>query len=442
MLNWLFNKTPLFFLTQSIWRDEAFSYLLAKKNLIQIITLTAKDFNPPLYYFFLHFWIKLFGGSEISLRSFSLLAFWGIIYTAYLFMQNILKIPNKKNFVFLSLFLFNPVLVYYAFEARMYTLFSFFSLLSFYFFLKKQNKPYIIFTTLGLYTHYFMIFVIICQLFFIIFNKKKQKLSLLKNLFIVCLLFLPWLIYLLLFNQNLSNDFWIQKPDTFLKLDFIGYFYLGYEPNVFFKNIDYLKKIIKFLGLFFVFFILLSIKIIGFKKLKEDRLFILLLSWGLITPLTIYLFSFIKPIYLPRYLIFSLIGLIFFIIYLLNALPKKLMIIFLTIILIFSSLYQKTQIKYRQKKRIDLVVKEIKQLAKKNDLLYVEDYLDYFPAVYYFNDQNRVYIYNSEIKYEEIPYYVGKILIPKYKIINKLPIYPKKAFILKSNLSYEIKAMF
>ena len=65
MLNFIFTKTPLFFLTQSFWRDEAFSYFMAKKNISEIIFLTAKDFNPPLYYSILHFWIKIFGGSEI-----------------------------------------------------------------------------------------------------------------------------------------------------------------------------------------------------------------------------------------------------------------------------------------------------------------------------------------------------------------------------------------
>ncbi|PIW73452.1 hypothetical protein CO005_01355, partial [Candidatus Roizmanbacteria bacterium CG_4_8_14_3_um_filter_34_9] len=68
MLNFLFTKTPLFFLTQPFWRDEAFSYFMAKKNIFEMLLLTAKDFNPPLYYFILHFWMNIFGSSEIALR--------------------------------------------------------------------------------------------------------------------------------------------------------------------------------------------------------------------------------------------------------------------------------------------------------------------------------------------------------------------------------------
>ena len=99
MLSFIFSKTPLSFFVQSLWRDEAFSYLLAKKNIIEIIFLTAKDYNPPLYYLILHFWIKIFGHSEIALRSLSLIFYWATIYIVFLFLTEIFKIKNKYYFV-------------------------------------------------------------------------------------------------------------------------------------------------------------------------------------------------------------------------------------------------------------------------------------------------------------------------------------------------------
>jgi len=92
MLSFLFSKTPLLFFAQSLWRDEAFSYFLAKKNILEIIFLSAKDYNPPLYYILLHFWMKIFGSSEIALRSLSLVFYWATIYIIFLFLTKIFKI--------------------------------------------------------------------------------------------------------------------------------------------------------------------------------------------------------------------------------------------------------------------------------------------------------------------------------------------------------------
>ena len=92
MINFLFTKTPLFFFTQSLWRDEAFSYFLAKQSFLNILYLSSKDFTPPLYEFLLKTWIYFFGSSEIALRSLSLIAYLILAYFFYLFLNNIFKI--------------------------------------------------------------------------------------------------------------------------------------------------------------------------------------------------------------------------------------------------------------------------------------------------------------------------------------------------------------
>jgi uncharacterized membrane protein len=204
MINFLFTNTPLAYLIQSLWRDEAFSYLLAKKNLLQILYLTAKDFNPPLYYLLLHFWMKVFGGSEIALRSLSLIFFWATVYIGFLFMTDIFKYSQKKAFFYLAFFLINPLLNYYAFEARMYSLFSFFAILSFYSLLTNQKKIYFWSTLLGLFTHYFMIGVFAAQLIiYLIFKKSKinnQKVFDFKILISPFILSLTWLLLVLIFK--------------------------------------------------------------------------------------------------------------------------------------------------------------------------------------------------------------------------------------------------
>src|SRR6266542_3589812 len=61
-------------LMQSVWFDEAYSILLAKQPVADLIHLTSIDTHPPLYYLVLKLWAGLFGWGEFALRSLSVLA--------------------------------------------------------------------------------------------------------------------------------------------------------------------------------------------------------------------------------------------------------------------------------------------------------------------------------------------------------------------------------
>lgn len=109
-----------FQLSQSLWLDEATTANVVKNlDAAGIInTFAPHDFHPPLYYLFLDVWTQVFGYSEFSLRLpsvlFSLLAGWLVYLTAK-------KISNKTTaFWAAAFFLFNPLVLYYSQEARMY----------------------------------------------------------------------------------------------------------------------------------------------------------------------------------------------------------------------------------------------------------------------------------------------------------------------------------
>lgn len=427
MMDFLFLKTPLFFFIQSFWRDEAFSYLLAKKNILEIIIHSAKDFNPPLYYIILHFWIKIFGSSEIAIRSLSLIFFWATIYVAFLFLENILKIKSRLfRIIYLSLFIINPLLVYYGFEARMYSMFAFFSLLSFYSLLKKDVKTYLIATVFGMYTHYFMIFVVLIQL--LIFKSKKQIISL--------ILFIPWITFLIIKNQNLLSSFWIQSSSKTDLINFIGRIYTGYENtfNFFENKINNIKNLS-----IIIILIIISGFLIKPKNNYQKKIFKTLILWSIPIPFLIMIISFIKPIFNPRYLIFANIGLILLMIFIIEKYPIYLKIFVLSIIFLITLNYNNLQIKERKKANLKKTIYEIKKLMKKDDVLYVINELDFFTAQYYL-DEKKVYIWGKN--YDELPPYIGKTLIPKEKIIYNLPIYPKKAFILYSSGEYLIQSLY
>ncbi|MFZ5845548.1 MAG: hypothetical protein ACOY0S_03720, partial [Patescibacteria group bacterium] len=117
MMQWLLTHTPLLYLTQSLWRDEAFSILTAQKPLGEIVGKLGLE--PPLYYVLLHFWLKLFGTSEIASRSLSLV---GLGLTTFIVIVWAEKLFKKHWLTwFLPLFFFfNPMLLYYGFEVRSY----------------------------------------------------------------------------------------------------------------------------------------------------------------------------------------------------------------------------------------------------------------------------------------------------------------------------------
>lgn len=428
------------FLVQSLWRDEAFSYFLAKKNILEILTLSTKDFSPPLYHLILHFWIKIFGGSEIALRSLSIIFFWATIYVVFLFLNDILKLKLKKSFFYLLFFVINPLLIYYAFEARMYSLFAFLSTLSFYALFKKNSTLYLLSSILGLYTHYFMIFVIIGQFLFLTINRKKGFSFPSSSFYWPIAAFVPWIL-LVGINGNLSGSFWINKSSLQSVFGFLGIIYTGNELP-FYVNHFLLNKINT--DIFYISAVLLIILIYGCfyqKKLsKKDRLiFQFVLIWGLIIPIIVGVLSFIKPVYFPRYLIFATIGFIFTLVFIIEKLPTLPRILLITVLFILTVNYQCLEIAYRKKADLRKTLTEIKAIAKKDDSVYVSSELDFFTAQYYFGE-NKVYIWGKS--YDEIPNYVGKVLIPKEKIASNLPIYPKKAYVLSPDGQYSIQAMY
>ena len=96
------------FLTQiSLWHDEAFSGLLVKYGLKEMIYRTGLDVHPPLYYILLKGWVGVLGNSPLTLRLSSV--FFGAlaVFALFLFIKQALKdkklypdiiVANEKEF--------------------------------------------------------------------------------------------------------------------------------------------------------------------------------------------------------------------------------------------------------------------------------------------------------------------------------------------------------
>jgi 4-amino-4-deoxy-L-arabinose transferase-like glycosyltransferase len=151
---------------QSLWNDEGTSVALAQRDLATITHDAARDIHPPLYYWLLSGWIRAAGTSEFAVRSLS--ALLGVVLVVLTYMLGQLLVSRWAGLVVMFLAAIHPFQVYYAQEARMYMLAAVLAagvVLALVHFVRKESWPslvvLLILETVGLYTHYSFIFVIL-----------------------------------------------------------------------------------------------------------------------------------------------------------------------------------------------------------------------------------------------------------------------------------------
>jgi hypothetical protein len=103
---------------QSLWADEGNSVALAARSLREISAAAAADIHPPLYYWLLSLWTRIFGTSEIAVRSLS--AVWGVVLVWLVYQIGSRLFDKRTGTVAALLAAVNPFLIYYSQEARMY----------------------------------------------------------------------------------------------------------------------------------------------------------------------------------------------------------------------------------------------------------------------------------------------------------------------------------
>lgn len=121
----------LLYLNTDVWYDEACSWFTAKQLFpfgIMNNLLHLDLQHTPLYFFVLHFWMKMFGDGEVAMRLLSLIFGLGTVPLVYIVSR---KITTKLNSVFaVALAAVSPLLVLFSVEIRMYPIVVFLVLLS------------------------------------------------------------------------------------------------------------------------------------------------------------------------------------------------------------------------------------------------------------------------------------------------------------------------
>lgn len=215
----------VFLFDNAIWGDEAFSFVLVRNGLRDILAGTAADVHPPLYYLALKFFLTIFGESVFIGHLTSYLSFLAACILIMTFIY--------KNFGLISAYLglffvgWTQYGMVYSGEIRMYSMALLFITLTFCMGYKvicrNEFKDWILMSVYALlagYTHYFALITVA----FIILGVwgiaviKWQK-NVFKNILItsgLCIAgYLPWLVAMLTTVKRTMGGFWLTGIPTF-----------------------------------------------------------------------------------------------------------------------------------------------------------------------------------------------------------------------------------
>ena len=208
----------------SLGAGEIFSMIGAKQNWHGMFSYIISDIvHPPLSYVLLKLWILLGGESLLWLKLFPVLSGIAMVFPFLLLCRELnLRLPVVN--LALVLIAINGYLIFYAQEIRMYSLFAFLALCSFWLFFRffkstgNDIRSLIILTTINLltiYTHYYGWLVVGMEFLFLLLWRQKIT-GFAISVLILLLSFSPWAYLVIQEARSIGglarNLDWIPKP--------------------------------------------------------------------------------------------------------------------------------------------------------------------------------------------------------------------------------------
>lgn len=413
MVDWLV------ILTESYWRDEAFTVMQARESLGSLWQALKWDSSPPLYYLVLHYWMKIFGEGEIATRLLSLGFHLLTVVMSGLIIKHLTKRFWPAILGSLAVFL-NPFLISYAFETRPYAMFVSWLMLAIYFFFKEKNKLAGLFLGFLGMTHNFGLF------FLTSFGLATRKIKLLIFPGIL------WLFWLPIFWGQLrhaESGFWIGPLSPKFIIDSLELFFEGYGD---------IKLLSWSYALAFILIVLGMTQIV--KKSQSKICFWLYLGPMLMTAGVSLV---LVPLFIERYLLPALVMLIIWTSASLHGLSKTsrwwqgLVILLAGIYLTIDFLGVRQLIKKELKSPIRQAVAAVVPLVKPGEIIISETELNFLETKYYVRQLNQeipVWVRFPKGK-DKLPYYVGGEFFNNETFVRDYPM-DQAGWIIKENGSY------
>jgi mannosyltransferase len=213
-----------FWTRSDMWLDEALTFNIARLPISHLQGALKKDGAPPLYYVLLHFWLKVFGDSDLGARSLS-----GVLSCATL---PFLWIAGRRiggrtvGLGVVVLVASSPFAVRYATENRMYALIGFLTAAGLVALQGALRRPaagnligVAVTTSLLLYSHYWALYLIGVTGLWLAWQAwrgreagRRGARAALVAVIVGCITFLPW-VPTFLYQSKHTGTPWAMPAD-------------------------------------------------------------------------------------------------------------------------------------------------------------------------------------------------------------------------------------
>lgn len=395
-------------LTQSFWRDEAFTMLISIKTPWEIIQALIHDQSPPLYFLLLHYWIQFFGTGEYEVRLLSVLFYGGLAILMYFIASEYIKSWVGRALVS-AIILFNPLLIQYAAEARPYMMYTFLTTLGVYFLIKRWYVLSGMVFGLATFTHNFGLFYLTAVFLWWVYEYRenlKQSLPAALRFFIPAgILSGLWSIVTIFQFNRISGNFWLSEKTLNMFIDMLETFTRG-------EILHQTSTVLYLLSLLLI--VVGSSYFIAPKK--KHLIPLATLAWFLsIIPICLtYLISRFKtPIYYDRYLLASLPMIVIILSYGVTRLWEERrftrigLSVLIGVYLITAALSAHQVAQTSIKPPINWAVGEVLRVANPGDSIVTEDVINFLETKWYARNNEKGISAFTVFQGDDFPYFLG-----------------------------------
>lgn len=409
------------YLTRGFWGDEAWTSLISQLPYSQMLKTTAADFHPPGYYTIIEILYKFLPPTEINTRLVSVAFYLLTLFMVYKLARYVRgRVFGAATTLIVAL---NPIFFTYAFEARNYTMFAFAATGSVFYLIELSKKftisrslLFIFFSALGIYTHYYMFFILASQGLYLLLFDRRILLKMIGLYTVVGLLYLPWLPYLYKQLTSVSESYWIGSIDKRTHYEALLRILGGEHKNMFRPFLFGLSVLLLVVG------ILQHALRRDSKAASESRFekpYLLIWLWAIVPIILatlpgfkIFDFQFpFRPIFFWRYLIGSSIPLSMVMVHAAQKFPRKMTALVMAVIILSSlSIDVLTLTRYPRGFKQEYQEKIVGKINESDKIVTV---LPSFAEVLYYRNRNN--LQNDLIVLPEgLVQFSGKSLLDAY----------------------------